>query len=68
MNLGKVDILDVVCAVIVADLTTGPVNTFDLDYFAVLDSASEGNCGMLDQRPLERNARCTVWVPSVLSN
>lgn len=40
MDLGEVDVLDVVCGIVVLDLTTGPVETFDLDDFVVCDLAA----------------------------
>lgn len=44
VDLGQVDVLHVVCAVVVADLSTGPVKTFDLDRLAVFDGACEWDC------------------------
>ena len=46
MNLSKVDIPHVVCRVIVADLTTSPVYTLDLDGFTGLDSGERGVFGV----------------------
>ena len=46
MNLSKVDIPHVVCRVIVADLTTSPVYTLDLDGFARFDSGERGVFGV----------------------
>lgn len=46
MNLSKVDIPHVVCRVIVADLTTSPVYTLDLDGFAGFDSGERGVFGV----------------------
>lgn len=43
MNFGKINIADVVCGVIIANLTTRPVEAFDLNDFAVLDGAGEGD-------------------------
>lgn len=40
MDPGEVDILDVVCGIVVLDLTTGPIETFDLDDFVVCDRAA----------------------------
>ena len=42
VDLGKVDILYVVCAVVVLDLTTCPVNTLNLNNLVVLDLSCEG--------------------------
>lgn len=43
MDLAQVYGQDVVCGVIVLDLTTSPIDTFNLDGFAVLNCAAEGN-------------------------
>lgn len=43
MDLAQIHSQDVVCGVVVLDLTTSPVDTFNLDGFAVLDCAAEGN-------------------------
>lgn len=43
MDAGEIDILHVVGAVVVADLAAGPVDAFDLDDFAILDGAGEGD-------------------------
>lgn len=40
---GEIDVPHVVGAVVVADLAAGPVDAFDLDDFAVLDGAGEGD-------------------------
>lgn len=50
MNLRKIDITHIICRVVVANLTTSPVNAFDLHYFVRL------NAGVA----------WVVWVPSVL--
>ena len=44
VHLCQVHILDVVSAVIVLDLASGPIEAFDLDGLAVLDSAAGGYC------------------------
>ena len=44
VDFGEVDVLDVVGAVVVLDLPARPVDAFDLDRFAVLDGACEGDC------------------------
>jgi hypothetical protein len=43
MNLGQIDVADVVGRVIVFDLAAGPVDTLDLDCLAVFDGARGGN-------------------------
>lgn len=47
--LGEIDIPHVIGAVIVADLPAGPVHTFDLDNFSVLDGTDERDYS-IDQR------------------
>ena len=42
MDFCEIDVPDIVGRVIVADLAAGPVDTFDLDCFAVLDGVNEG--------------------------
>ena len=44
MDLSQIDVLHIVRAVVVADLSTGPVDAFDLYNLAVLDCAAEGDC------------------------
>lgn len=41
MNFSQIDIADIISRIIVSDLAAGPVETFNFDYFSVLDSASE---------------------------
>ena len=43
MDLREVDVLHVVGAVVVADLTACPVDAFDLDDFPIFDLAGEGD-------------------------
>jgi hypothetical protein len=43
VNLRQVDILDIICIVRVLDLTTSPIDAFNLDRLAILDGASEGD-------------------------
>lgn len=43
VDLGQVDVLDVVCIIGVLDLAASPVDAFDLDYLAVSDFASKGD-------------------------
>lgn len=50
----EVDILHIIGRVIVANLSTGPVYTFDLDYFSILDC------------PIERDVRMPSIVKSWL--
>lgn len=46
MDLGQVDVLDVVGGVVVFDLAAGPVEAFDFDDFVVGDGAAEGDVGV----------------------
>jgi hypothetical protein len=43
MNLGQIDIADVVGRVVVLDLAAGPVDTLDLDRLAVFDGTRGRN-------------------------
>lgn len=42
--LRQVDILHVVCAIVVLNLATRPIDTFNLDNLPISDFASEGDC------------------------
>jgi hypothetical protein len=69
VDAGEVDIADVICGVVVSDLTASPVETFDFDNFTILDGAGEGDCvelaGVVGWL-LGCGGRCTVWVPAIL--
>lgn len=68
VDLGQIDVLDVVCVVGVFDLAAGPVDAFDLDYFTICDLSSKGDCVM--RLVMECNTdweRGTVRVPAVLA-
>lgn len=41
MDTRKVDVANIVCRIVVANLSASPVNAFDLDGLAVLDGAAE---------------------------
>ena len=43
MNLGEINILDVVSAVVVPNLPARPVHAFDLDDLAIFNLAREGD-------------------------
>jgi hypothetical protein len=43
VDLSEINILHVVGAIIVADLATSPIQTFDLHNLAVLDGTAEGD-------------------------
>ena len=44
VNLGQIDVLHVICTVIVANLTSCPINAFNLNDFSILDFGSERDC------------------------
>lgn len=43
VDLGEIDVLHVVGAVVVPDLASGPVDAFDLDDFPIVDLPGERN-------------------------
>ncbi len=43
MNLGQINILHVISAVIVPNLSSSPIDAFNLDDLSILDRATEGN-------------------------
>ena len=67
VNLGQVDVLHVICTVIVANLSSCPINTFNLNDFSILDFGSEWDCGRSQWQSRELwQVRFTVRMPSVL--
>lgn len=44
VDLGQINVLHIIRAIVVANLSTGPVDAFDLYNLPVLDCAVEGNC------------------------
>lgn len=66
MNLGKVNISDIVGTVIVADLSASPVNTFDLYCLTILDFATERYLARVSWVLLMMLLQRTIWVPAVL--
>lgn len=46
MDLGQINVLDVVGIISILDLTACPVDAFDLDYFAVGDFAGGRDCAL----------------------
>ena len=44
MDLGQVDVLHVICAVVVANLSSCPVHALYLDDLSIVDLGGEGNC------------------------
>ena len=44
VNLGQIDVLHVICTVIVANLTSCPINAFNLNDFSILDFGGERDC------------------------
>lgn len=65
---GQIHITDVVCRIVVLDLTSCPVDTFDLYSLAILDGPGKRNCSTALVICLDRACASmrTVWVPSVL--
>lgn len=43
VDLSQIDVLDIVGTIVVGNLSTCPVDTFDLDDFTILDGAAEGD-------------------------
>lgn len=62
----QIDGSHVVYAVVVADLTTSPVQALDLDDFAILDLAGKGDYLLLDRSWMRAIGGRTVRVPSIL--
>lgn len=48
MDLCEIDVSNIVGVIVVLDLTSGPVNAFNVDYFAILDCASRRYYGEFD--------------------
>lgn len=46
VDLRQINVLHVICAVVVANLSSGPVDTLNLDDFSVFDLSREGHCGL----------------------
>lgn len=44
MHFRQINITDIVCRVVVLDLSSCPVDTLDLDSFAILDGTGSRNC------------------------
>lgn len=44
VDLGQVDVANIVCRIVVLDLAARPVNTFNLYCLSVLDRSSERDC------------------------
>lgn len=69
MDLGEVNILHVVRAIVVADLSSRPIDTFDLNDLAALDLAGEGywNVSLVRHAEAARVGRLlAIRMPSVL--
>jgi hypothetical protein len=43
VNLGQVDVHNVICIIAIFDLTSSPVKAFNLDCLAILDGSAEGD-------------------------
>lgn len=48
MNLGQINIFHIIRTIIVADLPSCPVDTFNLDNLAIFDRATKGNCATVN--------------------
>jgi hypothetical protein len=47
MHFGQIDVLHIIRAVVVADLSSCPIDAFDPDNLAILDLPTEGNYSIL---------------------
>lgn len=45
MDLGQVDVLHVICAVVVANLATSPIHALNFYNLSIFDLLREGHCG-----------------------
>ena len=69
MDLGEIDVLHVVCGVIVANLSSSPIDTLDLHNLAIFDLAGERDCwisqllptGELEAELYRPGAICSVY-------
>jgi len=52
MDLSQVDVLDIIGAVVVLDLPTCPVETFNLHRLPILDGSTEGYLSRCQQHPV----------------
>lgn len=59
MNSGEIHISHIVGAVIVSDLSAGPVHAFDLDGFAGDDLSDGGDCAE-ETMLITTRARCDI--------
>jgi hypothetical protein len=53
VNLGEIDIAHIVGGIVVLDLPSCPVDTFNLDSFPVLDGTGGWDCELLSLRSLD---------------
>ena len=62
MNLGEVDVLHIIRAVIVANLSSCPVYALHLENFPIFDFGREGNCrrGQLQQGRIVEGSSCRL--------
>ena len=44
VDLGEIDVLHVIGAIVIADLAPGPVDAFDFDHLAILNGSVERDC------------------------
>lgn len=69
MDLSEVHILDIISQIIVVDLTSSPVNTFDLDNFVVCNGAdcrNYTNKYISVYSTVSNRVQHTIWMPSIL--
>lgn len=68
VDLGQVDVANIVCRIVVLDLAARPIDTLNLYSLSVLDCPGERNCcaSAVDRRDRVREISYTVRVPSVL--
>lgn len=61
MDLGEVDVMDVVCAIIIANLAAGPVEAFDFDRLPAFNLANRGDWTW-SQTPNTATAKTTYFL------
>ena len=52
VDLGEIDIFHVVCTIVVADLSSRPIDAFNLDNLAILDLAAKRDCSIVNRDQL----------------
>lgn len=64
VDLGEIDVLHVVGAVVIADLTAGPVDAFDFDHLAILNGPVERDCIWDELTSSSKTGKLRIVVPS----